>query len=388
MEIELRNVSSKLIIGGDDHIKHPNLRKDIDTYLSVSDSTGAYFAAKKKGKKYISGKYKFMTKENRIPTGFLPLLLSFLDSYGVDVHITDLRVNVPDFAPKEDRVYEFGDYNMKAYPYDHQGDMMDKIADNTIHEGLLDFPRGILDAATNAGKNTIAMGLFANTTHARCLFLVHRQLIFDQVVKFFRDEMGLGWQVGTVGGGKPPNFQNLTVCMHKSLDAATQDRGINKIIKTEYNMLIVDECHRAGAKDYAKVIRKIEAGARYFVSGSPFDVKKKLNRFKIIGLSGNVIESISKRELMDKGVSENVTVRMLHVKHPDTITLGAGALSVIATSYDEVQRACIYESEERKEVMLQKAKEHEQDSILVAFWSIDHGTFYMIAYVNSTGKKM
>lgn len=390
MKIRLGNTASKVIVGGADNLKG-NIRNELKQYLSATDTSGYW--ARKHGKGFHgSGKRFFITPKGQIGTGFVPMVITWAEEeFDLDVELYDERPNMPEFLPKDQRQYRFGKYDMATFPYDYQGKMLDKLIDHTLFDGRVSFPRGILDAATNAGKSIVSYALWKNMVgnDQKCLFLIHSSKVYKQMVDFLTEEMG-ETDIGRIDG-RVKRFGSFTVAMQKTLgNWAQNDPAVARILKNEIQMLIVDECHRAGAKDYSALIRRIDAGAKVFVSGTPLKMSNKLNKLKVVGLSGNVLYKVSKKELQDREVSERIKARVLYHKpilRRERVINGK-LLATPAIAYDDHVAIGIHESRSRVQVLLDELTKPEYNDkfIMVAFWAIEHGELMKEMFEEVFGK--
>lgn len=355
MKIIVGNVESKIIYGGADHLLDIDVEKTLREYLRVRpkgyNRSTAYRMNRWDGYRY------FVTKDLRFATGFLPMISSYLTELGFDIDVEDERTNLP--VLKQDIDLEIGEWTMR----DYQADMV-KTADNYINVGgkELYFPRGIWDAATNAGKTSAMAGLHNNVEGAKTLFLLSKQDAFKQMVEYFSTM----YDVGQVRSGYV-KFTDFTVAMAKTLynRIAKKDMSVLQHI-AKVNVLFVDETHEAGASDYSKLLQAIPAGMRIFVSGTPLDNDDPVNNLITVGLSGKILYKITNKDLIGMGVSLNPKINVLLNK-----PAGQPKYDSYVTAYEDVVKF----SPERIELIAGIIKEHEDKQILITFKEKDHGKF-------------
>jgi superfamily II DNA or RNA helicase len=348
-----------LTIGGRDNLIEPDLMKILEKYFSIN-VPGSYWM--RKTRKGWDGKAHFLTEKGKIMTGFLPLLLRFLDEEYplLSVEIIDDRGDIPLF--NEEFATRVGKKDMSGR-YEHQAELV-KLCNNWIdfRGQSIYFPRGVIDAATNAGKTTMYAGIINNLSNPSTLLLIHRKMVFHQLVKEFDDYIP---GIGTISD-KGINIGGiLTIGMIKTI----HDRLDNPIV-SEYlencKVLIVDECHAAGSATYVKVLAQVQAGVRIFMSGTALDSDDVLSRFNILKMSGEKLGQITKKELMDKRISKEV------VAH---IYLNRPVLKVPVITYDEHIQHLIHYSESRAMVMYEMIKGIKDPHILISVDLIDHALF-------------
>ena len=310
MKVRLENISCKLIIGGKDFLVDPNLLENLRTYLSVG-IPGAYYTPAYEARVW-DGRRRFITPKGRMATGFLPLLLKYIEEEypDLDVEILDERGDIPVF--RKEFIKQIGSTEITE-EYEHQKRMIQAFDSRIAYRDMqYPFPRGIMNAATNAGKTAAMAGVHLNLVgDPSMLVLIHRKPIFEQLVEFFKDVYG---EVGIINA-KKYDVQRITVGMIKTVyNRLAKSINVKKDL-AKFDVIAVDECHMAGSKIYSKVLQNVPAPVRVFVSGTPFDSDAILNKMIAIGLSGPEVVKVTKRELMDKGISQNVKVHM-HLCYP------------------------------------------------------------------------
>ncbi|KKN85548.1 hypothetical protein LCGC14_0278710 [marine sediment metagenome] len=341
---------------------YPGVKDALRDYMSVN-VPGAWFSSQYK-KRQWDGKRYFITPTGKMATGFLPLLVNVLDRDYPNLYIEliDERGEIPAF--KSELVTKIGSMLAEG-DYVHQKHAiaaMDKWI--TLRELQIPFPRGIINAATNAGKTAVIAGLFLNLEGKnRMLVLIHQKTIFDQLVVAFEDVFN--GDVGIINASTyKPNI--ITVAMIKTLsNRIAKSVNVKKDLAT-FNVVAVDECHLAGGKTYQHVLKHVPAPIRMFVSGTPFDSDAIVNKMISIGLSGPELFYISKRELMDKGISLEAKIHM-HLCNEPVAWTGKGK-----EPFDWALENRIAKSAKRVAIMYDILKDYE-GSTLIAVNYIEHG---------------
>lgn len=360
MKILIRNNISQLVIGGRDHLVDPSLLSNLRSYLSIP-VPGAWHSEQFQ-KHAWDGKKYFLTPKGKMPTGMLPVLLGMLEEDYPDlgVELIDERPNMVRFNKEWDT--KVGDYAMEG-DYIHQLELAQafnhtiKFRDQEIY-----FPRGIVDAATNAGKTTIIAGLRKNIIGDQSmLILIHRKAIYQQLVQFMGEVFG---DVGQIND-KYYEIKPVTVAMVQTLANRVGDGVRAKQDIASFNTLVVDEAHRAGAKQYKTVLKHSEAYCRVFLSGTAFDSSDDISKLTTISLSGMKLKEVKKAELMEKGISTPVEV---HMHFCNTL------LYQPILDYRSWIKECIYFSSERAAI-IHKLIEHASGPMLVGVDKIEHGKY-------------
>lgn len=363
MKLVVGNVETKVITGGKDNLLPFNIIDELRKYLRVK--VDGYHYAMQSGRRWDGWRY-FITPSGKFATGFLPKVINYLEELGVkDIEIEDERGELPKLNPEIDN-YIGNIHGEEWEARDYQVTMVSRLNNYIIYGGnkKLYFPRGILDCATNAGKNSMAALIMNNLPKDESIiFMVSSTIIFKQALEFFQEVLGKE-EIGQVGGGKV-EFRRVTICMVKTLlNRAKDSANVRKILK-ETRVLIVDESDEAGAKEYSKVLTYIGAGMRVFVSGTPLEAKK-VNNMIAVGLSGLVLGKVTNRELIDAGHSQNPIVNILFCDPKN-----AGFIT-----YEEEKRKNLHLNRDRAEMVAKLIQKHSDKNIVVSYIETAHG-YYM-----------
>lgn len=357
MKIVVNNIVTKVISGGHDDLHSPGVFNGLRDYLSV-DVPGAWFSPQYK-KKIWDGKKYFLTPTGKMATGFLPFLLKHLDRDYPDlpVELIDDRGPMPAF--KEQFISTIGSIEVND-EYEHQKRSIQAMDAHINFRGIsLPFPRGVLNAATNAGKTAVIAGVHLNLVGSpTMLVLIHRKTIFDQLVEAFEDVYG---KVGIISATKY-DPKDITIGMIKTVyNRLTKSVNVKKDL-AGFDVVAVDEAHLAGSKTYVKVLLNTPAPVRVFVSGTPFDSDAIVNKMLAIGSSGPELIHVSKRELMDKGISLEAKIHIHLCNEP--IALDG--------NWELARHNKIHNSAKRVGIMSEIIHNHD-GSTLIAVKEIEHG---------------
>lgn len=365
MRLVIGNVSTQAVVGGADNLLDFDVMKLLREYLRIRPD-GYQHSPLYREHKWDGYRY-FITEGGKFATGFLPLVARFLEEHGVSLAVEDKRENLPKLVEQLDgfigeidgKIWEATEATNRLY----QVDMVSKL-NNYIKVGneTLYFPRGIFDAATNAGKNSVAALINNNLDRKyESVFMVSNKTIYKQAVEFFSQV--IGEPVGEICSGKY-NPKWFTVCMVKTLynQAAKSVNVKNWLYSRE--VLYVDESDEAGAKEYSKVLSLCNAGMRIFVSGTPLE-SKKVNNMVAIGLSGQVLAKVTNKFLMDEGHSQKLTVKILLNR-----TQSTGLMS-----YTQEMEKIVHTSLHRLELIKQVLEQHDEEQVLITFIDKYHGYF-------------
>lgn len=325
--------------------------KDLRNYLSVKVQ-GYQFSKAYKQRRW-DGTKCFMAY-GKFPTGLLPLTCNFLEDEGYPFELVDMRENLPTFGEPQTQV---GNYTL----YDYQQEFVNRIV-NSQYRGLA-WPRGIIDAATNAGKSLIAAATFASVTgYRKGLFLLPTKDLYDQAVEYYRQF----FDVGEIRSGVY-NVREFTVAMLPTLYSMLQaEKDLSEL--HQVNFLIVDEAHRASAASFGRVINRIPAGCRIFISGTPLELNDKVKNLTIMSLSGPPLGKISNKELIERGVSRKPVIHLHQAQvDPDSVLIPK------KREYQEETEVFIHACEARAAQVADIISLKVGKRCLVSFSSIAHG---------------
>lgn len=360
MRIIIGNRVTEIQKGGSDAFLKYNPVDKIKKYLSYRvqgyQFTPAY-RNKAPGKRWDG--WVSMLSYKKFATGLLPAVLEYIEQDLPDLEITieDQRDNMPVILP--DVPLDFGEITLRE-------DQIEAVLtlDNTIEfrGQSIPFPRGLVDAATNAGKTLVMASMWRRiSTPGKCLLLVDRVQTFNEMVRMFSQWFG----VGTIKGDTF-DLRDFTIGMVTAVKKHM--KSVNTLQQLQQvSVIFIDECHTAGSKTCTSVMGALDAPIRLLFSGTPLETKDLGKKLAILGHGGPHIYRITNRELMDKDISLEAKVHFMLCDTGDN-------------HYDyrhEVEKAIIF-SERRVEIIAEIINEYEPGKqILIAFKFHRHGEFML-----------
>ena len=364
MKLYVSNVQTIVSVGGTDNLADPDFFGKLRNYFGVP-VPGAWHTIQYK--KHVWDGYKyFITPKGRMLTGFLPLLIKHVRAEypEVDIEVIDERLKVPKF---NDMWQEWFTQNLPQLEfYEHQILLINKL--NNYVEDLF-FPRGIIDASTNSGKTLmIAVLHVVFGLNTNMLVIIHRKEIFKQLVTMI-GELFPEITIGKINADEY-DIQPITIAMVQSLTNKLEDSQVQKDLET-FGVLAVDESFHCSADNYKKCISSIDAPVRVLFSGTALDHDNDVDKLTVIGLAGPIIGEITKRQLMDKGISRDVKIR-LHLCN----TKATRPVFEYDDVYDELVKYSIERAYTIKNIIDTELKGKQ---ILIAVDEIKHGTFILNA---------
>ena len=174
---------------------------------------------------------------------------------------------------------------------------------------MIKYRYGILAATTAFGKTVLAGKIIA-TRKTNTLVLVHRQQLLEQWQEKLSAMLFLPKKdIGILVGGKNKLTGNLDIAMLQSLST----REDVAAIISNYEQIIVDECHHISAFSFEQVLKK---ACPRFVLGLTATPKRKDGHHPIIAMQcGPIRHSVSsKAQLETSGQQHKVIVRNTSVE--------------------------------------------------------------------------
>jgi superfamily II DNA or RNA helicase len=310
----------------------------------------------------LETKQSFLTKKNAFKTGFLPFVYKELVRHDYNVVLNDKRKNV--FS-----VDQMSTYIPIGELREYQEQVIHKVFNNYLGGSNLVWNRGIIDAATNAGKNWIIAVICLNLlSKSKILITIHRYEIFVQLYDFLTS---CGITVNRYGKYEKTSYKDLgdvTLAMFQTLYTNKDSANVKKHL-SEVGTLIVDEAHRASGKEYSNILSTVDASAVYYLSGTIF-TGNKIKDLNTVGDSGEILATITVQDLIDEGVSQKPEVYMYKVE---------------GVSWDPnyaSEKVSIMSCRTRFEVISSYIKNNPDDVMLISVASIDHGHMLVRALIS------
>ena len=275
------------------------------------------------------GKIKYLSDSGYSKTGLFPLVTSLIEKYDEEYIVNDLRKELEyNEIPLKIGEFEARDYQVEA---------VESIVYNEI-DGV-PFQRGIIGAATNAGKTLMAAMLYKSFPKAKCLILVNNTDLYRQFLDDMPKMFGNDWGYMQ---GKNVRWADIMVCMTPTLRNRLSEFS-HRLVK--YNMVIFDECHLITSKTNKGVMTNLyNTNIRVGMSGTPFAHKDPTKNMDVRSFFGDETFTIKNIELMDQGYSTPIVIKIIK----------GNTLIHFKGDYDEEYRQGISLSEERTNATLDR----------------------------------
>ena len=112
--------------------------------------------------------------------------------------------------------------------------------------------KAILVSATGSGKTFLSAFDVQRFAPRRFLFIVHRQQIASESMRKFKQTLGNSISCSLIGGGS--EYDKSAVYLFSMIQTLSKDEVLHSFARDEFDYIVVDEVHRAGAASYEKVL--------------------------------------------------------------------------------------------------------------------------------------
>lgn len=111
--------------------------------------------------------------------------------------------------------------------------------------------KGLLISATGTGKTYLSAFELRNCNPNKALFIVHREQIAKQALNSFKNVFGDTRSMGILSGTSKDLDKDFIFCTVQTL---SKDAVLYNFSKDEFDYIVIDEVHKAGANSYQKII--------------------------------------------------------------------------------------------------------------------------------------
>lgn len=111
--------------------------------------------------------------------------------------------------------------------------------------------KALLISATGTGKTYLSAFELRNYNPKKALFVVHREQIAKQALESYKNVFGNSKTMGILSGTKKETDKDLIFCTIQTL---SKDNILNSFSKNEFDYIVIDEVHKAGAVSYRKIV--------------------------------------------------------------------------------------------------------------------------------------
>jgi superfamily II DNA or RNA helicase len=320
---------------------------------------GAYFSPTFRAGHWNGEKNFF--ERNELMTGLLPILIEVLEQYEEPYSIIDKRPAAIELEAI-DSSYSIGEKSLR----DYQVDAVNSIINNKI--GSMNFYRGILKMATNAGKTVTAQAIMNEIlkkiqTDERILFIVPTKELLFQTIQNFNTAFP-GIFVGTIGAGKWSEG-TITVCLIPTLSKHIKEKKFKDFARS-IRAIFIDEVQHASSVAYKKVLNQLDlTPIRIGLTGTLPD--KEIEKHMVMGYTGTPTVNISNEYLISINASARPKCYFIEVKSPEPNDI---------LDYAEEYSMCITNNPLRNKfirIIAEKERKLLNSNILILVEHTEHG---------------
>lgn len=307
MKIELHNVRAFIRDATD--VEH----EWINDYLSWADDKAHFM--RQRGYRTPSHIRLYTRVDDSYPAGFTRMLAKAAKDKGYVVQVVDCRT-----VPTTTRL------PIPSGLRDYQVSTVTESDKRT---------RGIVWAATGAGKTQVAMGL-VESIPVRWGFIVNQTQLGLQARDRYRSFLGM--EAGVIAEGQwlpASGAHSMTVATFQSLHARLKGPDRESAVRWLESLdgIIVDECHVLPADSFRGVLDyTLNAYWRVGLSATPLS-RGDRKSMHLIGCLGSVITRISAKTLIDAGVLARPIIRLVaHTQTSDKATWQGAYNEIVVNS--------------------------------------------------------
>ncbi|NCD11283.1 MAG: DEAD/DEAH box helicase [Epsilonproteobacteria bacterium] len=312
---------------------------------------GVKFAARRLNIKWTKRGSFLDTHNMRFLTGFLPSIIRALKTFDAKFEIYDTR---------KDPVGSIGDYSLHGITlYDYQ--------ERTLND-FIKAKRGIAKLATGGGKTETCIAI-TKCLNIPTLFLTHRVNLLHQTKRRFEQRLPeMKNKIGVIGDSVfEPNFITIgTVQTIHSMIKSNPEK-ILPLLK-QYQMLIIDEAHRSGAKQFWETASYCEnAYYRLALTATPFMKGNAEDNMYLLGITGEICTEITNGELIERGIIAKPFFKFFTIDTPKDIKK--------LSNWHDIYDAGISENETRNKIIVNQTKQLRDmgKTIMIITTKVAHG---------------
>lgn len=294
-------------------IADPHVRMGLSEHFSRF-AKGYQFSPEYKARVWNGKIYHFNYSTGVIYAGLILDVLEYLKENGIKASVDDDVKHM--FAGYAEGVREYlAGLNLTTYgaPVEFHDYQIDAI------ESCLAHKRKTLKSPTSSGKSAIAYGIIRYLCD-NVFEETDRILVIVPTVGLVKQFKGDMVDYSQLTDFDAESLVGMVDQKHKEFDRRIVVGTYQSIIRQEYDWIngfraiIVDECHQAPAKTIRDIAEACDAEYRIGMSGSINDAEES-EVMLIRGLFGFDKETTTTKDLMDRGIVADLTIKCIILDH-------------------------------------------------------------------------
>ena len=169
----------------------------------------------------------------------------FIDSYRQD-YLAEKMIRKQKQQAVSEPVVELENYRLKP------NKMQVAFVKNVMEIRARQIDRALLLSSTGTGKSLASAFMLREMGTRRALFVVHREQIAKQTLKSYKRVFGSSRSYGLLSGNSR-DFD--TAFLFATMQMITKEEIMSHYDPGDFDVIILDECHHAGAESYQKIMR-------------------------------------------------------------------------------------------------------------------------------------
>lgn len=169
----------------------------------------------------------------------------FIDSYRQE-YLNEKMIRKQKQQVVSEQVVELENYRLKP------NKMQVAFVKNVMEMREQHIDRALLLSSTGTGKSLASAFMLREMGTKRALFIVHREQIAKQTLKSYKRVFGTSRTYGLLSGNSR-EFE--TEFLFATIQMLSKEEILFHYTPEEFDVIILDECHHAGAESYQKIMR-------------------------------------------------------------------------------------------------------------------------------------
>jgi len=346
------------------------IKGNIDEFLNKHITTK--FSYEKKDKYFIKKHYPnantticfWNSQKQQLPIGFYNRILKTLHDYAQYRNKTAV-IEINDKRNYDDTIIQTPEQllsGLKLRPYQK----------NAIESYINNNGYGMLEIGTGGGKSLIAAEITRRLS-VKTLFVVDKKELLYQMKETY--EQNLGVSVGVIGDGKC-DVKDVTVATIQTLmkNIKLYEEYLNKV-----RFCIIDECHKAAAKSYYKLGRKLNNCERILgITGTAY--RDDGNDMMIHATAGDVVYRLDSKTLIQDGFLQRPEITFVSYDLPEHVKNELEEKASKGTINEEKDYIKYYEQFVKNDVVRNNVihtitRKHYNDNVLIVVKLVEHGKY-------------